>query len=83
MVGRRQVEILGALRRLGGSSEWGEVWDRVGWSDGSPPALQMSNFDRSSDALVRRGLIVVGEDGMVSLTADGIALLELETRSPP
>lgn len=76
----RQMEILRALDRIGQPTEWGDVWDRVGWSDGSPAPLQMSNFDRTSNALMRRGLIALDDDNLVKLTDDGRALVELAKR---
>lgn len=72
----RQMEILRALDRIGAPAEWGDIWDRVGWSDGSPAPLQMSNFDRTTNALMRRGLIALNDDNLVKLTDDGQALAQ-------
>ncbi len=79
----RQMEILSALHRIGQPAEWGDVWDRVGWSDGSPAQLQMSNFDRTTNALLRRGLIVLDGDNLVKLTDDGRSLVTLAKRTTP
>lgn len=76
-ISERGMEILDALVRLRAPSEWGDVWDRVGWG-GSP--FDMMNFDRSCSALMRRGLIVMDDDNLVTVTDDGRALVELARR---
>lgn len=75
-VSDRQMEILSALDRIDRPTEWGDLWDRVGWGD-APPSLQMVNFDRASNALMRRGLIALNENNLVKLTDDGKALVTL------
>lgn len=76
-VSMRQMEILHALHRIGNPTEWGDVWDRVGWG-GSP--LEMLNFDRATGALERRGLVAYDADNLVKLTDDGRALVEIAKR---
>lgn len=73
----RQMEILNAMHRIGRPTEWGDVWDRVGWG-GSP--LEMLNFDRATNALRRRGLIAYDADNLVNLTDDGRSLVEIARR---
>lgn len=70
----RQMEILSALDRIGEPTEWCYVWDRCGWVSNAR-YLEMVNFDRASNALMRRGLIVLNEDNLVKLTDDGKALV--------
>lgn len=73
----RQMEILHALYRIGVPTEWGYVWDRVGWGSGP---LAMPNFDRAAGALERRGLVAYDADNLVKLTDDGRALIEIAQR---
>lgn len=77
-VSKRQIEVLRILARKTEPCEWGEIWDSYAWSDGSPSALMMTNFDRVTDALLRRKLVVQDEDNsaLVSITETGRFLAE-------
>lgn len=75
-VSDRMVEVLRILARKEEPVEWGTVWDSYSWADPSSP-LAMTNFDRVTDALVRRKLVEMDADNLVTITEAGRATLRI------
>lgn len=81
-VSERQLEVLRILARKTEPCEWGEVWDSYAWADPSS-SLAMTNFDRVTDALLRRKLVTqdVENCALVSITESGRLLAEAAKRA--
>lgn len=79
----RQLEVLRILARKKEPCEWGEIWDSYAWSDGSPTPLMMTNFDRVTDALLRKKLVAhdPSNEALVALTDAGRLLVEEAKRA--
>lgn len=66
----RQLEVLRLLARELHPVEWSQIWDSYSWADVDSP-LAMTNFDRVTDALMRRGLVAYDADHLVVITDAG------------
>lgn len=73
---KRQHEMLMIFGRRTQPVEFGDIWDSYTFGDLKNP-LEMSNFSRVGDALIRRGLIERDstDEALVSITETGRAVL--------
>jgi hypothetical protein len=72
MMTDRQHEMLVIFARRARPCEFGDIWDSYSFGDLSNP-LEMVNFSRVADALLRRGLIArdVEDEALVAITDAG------------
>lgn len=59
---KRQIEMLSIVDELGGADGWGEIFSHYDTTPHKAIPLEMKNFDRVSDSLVKRGLLSVDKD---------------------
>lgn len=77
---KAQLRILFAVEIVDPADGWGDIFTHYDKARGTPSSLEMRNFDRSSDACIKRGWLRV-EDNEISLTDAGRKIL-LSMKAP-